>query len=60
MISPYSNETVDLLNIVSAKYHRELEKFPVLEKYVHKFLMTELMKLHQDETTQEVSHLFAF
>jgi len=60
MISPYSSETVDLLNIVNTKYHRELEKFSVLEKYVKRFLLAELMKLNQDESTQEVSHLFAF
>ena len=46
MISSYSNETVDLLNIVSTKYHRELEKNPILEKYVGRFLSSELMRLN--------------
>jgi len=34
MITSYSHETVDLLNIVNTKYLRELEKKPILEKYV--------------------------
>lgn len=38
MITQYSHETVDLLHIVNTKYFRELEKYPVLEKYVHWFL----------------------
>ena len=42
-ISSYTNETQDLLNRVRSSYNRELENFPTLEKYVLKFLSTELM-----------------
>jgi hypothetical protein len=60
MITSYSHETIDLLNIVSTKYYRELEKYPILEKYVHRFLSSELMRLNQDETSQEMLNFFAF
>ena len=49
MITPYSNEQVDLLNIVNTRYSRELEANATLEKFVHKFLVSELM--HLDEAT---------
>lgn len=61
MISSYSNETVDLLNITqSSKYHWELEQNPILEKYVIRFLSSELMRLNEEETKSEMSNYFAF
>lgn len=54
MITPYSNEQVDLLNIVNSKYARELEKNPKLEKFVHKFLISELMPLDEEQVKDEL------
>ncbi len=51
MITNYSSVVVSLLNIISTKYYRELEKYPILEKYVQRFLSSELMTLNQAETT---------
>lgn len=54
MITPYSNEQVDLLNIVNSRYSRELEANPVLEKFVHKFLLSELMPLNEDNVKEQL------
>lgn len=54
MISPYSHEQVDLLNIVNTRYSRELEANPVLEKFVHKFLLSELMPLDEDNVKSQL------
>uniref|UniRef100_A0A7S3JDW6 PCI domain-containing protein n=1 Tax=Euplotes harpa TaxID=151035 RepID=A0A7S3JDW6_9SPIT len=54
MITPYSNEQVDLLNIVNSRYARELEAIPVLEKFVHKFLLAELMPLNEDSVKEQL------
>ena len=53
LISPYTNEKVDLLNIVEAMYPRELEKEELLAKYVHKFLTFEIMPMSEDTITNE-------
>ena len=55
IITPYSNEQVDLLNIINSRYARELESIPVLEKFVHKFLLAELMPLNEDEVKAQLS-----
>jgi len=54
MITSYSNEQVDLLNIVNTKYSRELEGIPTLEKFVHKFLVSELMPLNEEKVQEEL------
>lgn len=45
MLSPYGNEKVDLMNIVNAKYTRELDDIhsEVLSKYLRRFLAVELL-----------------
>jgi 26S proteasome regulatory subunit N5 len=60
MITPYSNEQVDLLNIVNTRYMRELEANPVLEKFVHKFLLDELMPLNEDVVKSELGNYGPF
>jgi 26S proteasome regulatory subunit N5 len=54
MITSFSNEQVDLLNIINSRYARELEKNPNLEKFVHKFLTPELMPLNENEVKEEL------
>ena len=54
MITPYSNEQIDLLNIVNTRYARELETNPILERFVHKLLLTELMPLNEDDVKQQL------
>lgn len=60
MITPYSNEQVDLLNIVNTRYSRELEANVVLEKFVHKFLLTELMPLDEDNVKEQLGNFEPF
>jgi len=43
LISPHSEEKVDLLNIVESLYPRELEKEENVGKFVRKLLTFELM-----------------
>ena len=45
MISPHSNEKIDLLNIVNAKYPRELDQpqTEALSKFLRRFLSAELV-----------------
>lgn len=47
LISSYTNEKVDLLNIVEAMYPRELEQEEMLAKFVRKFLTFELMPMNE-------------
>ena len=54
MITPYSNEQVDLLNIVNTKYSRELEALPTLERFVQKFLVSELMPLSENDVREQL------
>ena len=49
LISSYTNEKVDLLNIVEAMYPRELEKEDHVGKFVRKLLTFELMPIQEDE-----------
>ena len=55
MASPWSNEKVDLLNIVNTLYTRELDETEALAKYFRKFLTFELMPFNDAQITQEVS-----
>lgn len=55
MASPYSNEKVDLLNIVNTMYTRELDETEALAKYLRKFLTFELMPFNDAQISQEVS-----
>ncbi len=59
-ISPYGNETVDLLHHIKKEYRRELENHSILERYVGKFLLTELMPLNEDDSAEEMAEFFAF
>jgi len=49
MLSPYSNEKVDLLNIVDSLYQRELDLNELISKFLRKFLTYELMPLNENE-----------
>jgi hypothetical protein len=55
LLSPYSNEKVDLLNIVEALYPRELEQNELLGKFVKKFLTFEIMPLNEGQVEKEIS-----
>ena len=55
LVSPYTNEKVDLLNIVEAMYPRELEQEELLSKFVRKFLTFELMPLYEETIQSEMS-----
>ena len=49
MLAPYSNEKIDLLNIVNANYGRELDENEIISRYLKKFLTYELMPLKEEE-----------
>ena len=49
MIAPYSNEKVDMLNIVTSKYSRELDENELISRFLKKFLTYELMPFKEDE-----------
>jgi hypothetical protein len=56
MLCPYTNEKVDLLNIVKALYPRELDANEDISKFLRKFLTFELMPLDEhgiDETIRK-------
>lgn len=54
MVAPYDNEKVDLLNIVTSLYTRELDQNELLSKYLRKFLTFELMPFNDQEIEQQV------
>jgi 26S proteasome regulatory subunit N5 len=60
LLTPYSNETNDLLNIVNTRYARELEANPTLEKFVHKFLLAELMPLDENDVKTDLGKFQPF
>lgn len=63
MLSPYTNEKVDLLNIVKAKYPRELdsnEETRGLAKYLHRFLSTELMPFEESQVDAQIRNFEPF
>jgi hypothetical protein len=49
MLSPYSNEKVDFLNIVNSLYQRELDQNELISKFLRKFLTYELMPMNENE-----------
>lgn len=49
MISPYTNEKVDLLNIADSLYARELDQHELLARFMRKFLSSELMPFNDRE-----------
>jgi len=54
LISPYTSEKVDLLNVVESTYPRELEKEAQVGKFVRKLLTYELMPIQEDEIEREM------
>jgi 26S proteasome regulatory subunit N5 len=60
LFTPYSNEQHDLLNIVNTRYSRELEAIPMLEKFVHKFLLSELMPLDENDVKNDLGRFEPF
>jgi len=52
LISPYTNEKVDLMHILESLYARNLEENEMLSKFVHKLLTFELMPLNEAEIEQ--------
>lgn len=54
LVSGYSQEKVDLLNVVEVMYPRELEQNELLAKYVRKFLTFELVPLQEDTIKQQM------
>jgi len=55
LISPYTNEKVDLLNIVESLYQRQLEQEELLSKFVRKFLTFELMPFNESEIEHQIA-----
>lgn len=55
LVSAYTNEKVDLLNIVEAMYPRELEQEEMLAKFVRKFLTFELMPMNEETIQTDMS-----
>jgi 26S proteasome regulatory subunit N5 len=49
LISTYTKEKVDLLNLVEKVYPRELEQEPIISKLVRKMLTFELMPMDEQE-----------
>jgi len=49
MLSPYSNEKVDFLNIVNSLYQRELDQNELISRFLRKFLTYELMPMNENE-----------
>ena len=49
MVAPHTNEKVDLLNIASALYARELDENELLARYLRKFLGAELLPFNKQE-----------
>jgi hypothetical protein len=60
MLSPHSNEKVDLLNIVEALYGRELDQNELLAKFLRKFLAAELMPFNDKEIEDQVKNYAPF
>ena len=56
MVAQHSNEKIDLLNIVQAKYARELDEpsTELLSKFLRRFLTTELMPFVKEEVEHNV------
>jgi hypothetical protein len=48
-VSTYTQDKVDLLNLVEKVYPRELEQEPIISKLVRKMLTFELMPMDEQE-----------
>jgi len=55
LLSPYDNEKVDMLNIIEARYARNLEDNDLLQRFVKKLLTFELMPLNEQEIEHQMS-----
>jgi len=62
LLSSYSNEKVDLMNIVQAKYTRELDQVDneILSRYLRRFLTAELLPFNAQEVEQSVAQYEPF
>lgn len=60
MICAHSNERSDLLNKIKGFYLRDLEKDTILNKYVSKFLIDELMPLEETQVTADIKNYEPF
>jgi len=62
LLSQYSNEKVDLMNIVQAKYTRELDQAEneILARYLRRFLTAELLPFNAEEVEQSVAQYEPF
>lgn len=60
MISPYSNEQVNLLNILSEKYNRDLQGQETVLRFVQKFLAHELMPLNEADVRAAIQDFEPF
>lgn len=60
LISPYTNEKVDLLNIVESMYPRQLDQEELLAKFVRKFLTFELMPFNENEIEAQMASFGPF
>lgn len=54
MLAPYSNEKVDLMNIVEKNNARELDQNEIIAKFLKKFLTFELYPFNEAEVEQSV------
>jgi 26S proteasome regulatory subunit N5 len=60
LISPYTNEKVDLMHILESLYARNLEENDLLGRFVHKLLTFELMPLNEQEIETQMSKFEPF
>lgn len=60
LVSPYTDEKVELLNVVESMYPRELEKEELLTKYVRKFLTFEICPFNEAEVEAQMKNYEPF
>jgi len=60
LMSPYSTEKVDLMNVVESMYPRELEKEQDVSKFVRKLLTYELMPLEENKIEEQMKKFEPF
>lgn len=60
LISPYTSEKVDLLNVVESMYPREVEKEEKVGKFVRKLLTYELMPIVENDIEKEMKQYAPF
>ncbi len=54
LLSPYSNEKVDFLNITNTFYRKELEANPLLDEHIKYYLAREVIPLYSDKLWEKV------